>query len=74
MIRTNHEIRLTSSKALERRGEARSIIKNLWRWIRYYYRRRKIYLRDGTVLMPSIRFYDLLDFADGDENARRCLR
>jgi hypothetical protein len=74
MITANHEIRLGSSKVLRRQGKVRNLIKNFWRWIRYYCRRRKIYLHDGTVLMPSIRFYDLLDFASGDENARRHLR
>jgi hypothetical protein len=74
MIRANREIRLRSSKVLGRRGEVRSLIKNFWRWIRYYCRRRKIYLRDGTVLMPSIRFYDLLDSANRNEDAGRRLR
>ena len=48
--------------------------KNIWRWIKYYSRRKKIYLRDGTVLMPSIRLYDWVDFADRNQDAARRLR
>ena len=48
--------------------------KNIWRWIKYYSRRKKIYLRDGTVLMPSIRLYDWADLADRDQDAGRRLR
>ena len=74
-VRANQAIQTTSSKPpLRSRGTVSKIIKNIWRWIRYYRRRKKIHLRDGTVLIPTIRLYDLLDFADGDEDARRRLR
>jgi hypothetical protein len=65
-------IRPASSKPLPSRGKG-SLIKNLWRWIKYYWRRKKIYLRDGTVLMPSIRLYDWLDFAGAAQDAGRRL-
>jgi hypothetical protein len=67
---THSQIRPASSKPLPGRGKG-SLIKNLWRWIKYYWRRKKIYLRDGTVLMPSIRLYDWLDFASGKQEAGR---
>ena len=50
------------------------MLKNIWRWIKYYSRRKKIYLRDGTALMPSIRLYDWLDFANDDQDAGRRLQ
>lgn len=73
MVRAHLELRRASSKALRAQERNRSIIKKIWRWIRYYCRRKKMHLRDGTVLMPSIRFYDLLDLASGDEDARKRL-
>ncbi|HXY08998.1 MAG TPA: hypothetical protein VEI52_14240 [Terriglobales bacterium] len=70
----DNQIRLASAKALPGEGRGGSVIKNMWRWIKYYRRRKKIYLRDGTVLMPRIRLYDWLDFANGDQAAGRRLR
>jgi len=49
------------------------MIRNVWRWIKYYGRRKKIYRKDGTVLMPSIRSYDLLDCATGDKQGGKLL-
>jgi hypothetical protein len=70
---THNQIRPALSKTLPSAGKG-SLIKNLWRWIKYYCRRKKIYLRDGTVLMPSIRLYDWLDFSSGEQDAGRRLR
>ncbi len=50
------------------------MIRNVWRWIKYYWRRKKIYRKDGTILMPSIRSYELLDCAIGDKQAGKVLR
>jgi len=73
-VRARHtQIRRASSKPLPSRGKG-SLIQNFWRWIKYYWRREKIYLRDGTVLMPSIRLYDWLDFASDAQDAGRRLR
>jgi hypothetical protein len=70
----NNQIRPRSSNALPGAGKSGSMIKNIWRWIKYYSRRKKVYLRDGTALMPSIRLYDWLDSACGDQEAGRDLR
>jgi hypothetical protein len=50
------------------------MIRNVWRWIQYYWGRKKIYRKDGTVLMPSIRSYDLLDCAIREKQAGKVLR
>jgi hypothetical protein len=47
---------------------------NIWRSITYYWRRKKIYRSDGTVLMASIRTYELLDRAQNGKAAGKLLR
>jgi len=49
------------------------MIRHVWRWMKYYWRRKKIYRKDGTVLMPSMRSYDLLDPAIGEKQAGKLL-